>query len=138
MLLLQNAYSTELSIDPTPLMVVDPMHDVELGVGKAVITHTFRLLLAAGDNLIEEFDARSVPQRWQSDHQSDCMQLSASPYVRSRHDKEVWRECFVTEEDDRKGFRGHHSGWFSHPTLPLEIGLKVPAVLDTGPRGATS
>ena len=73
MLLLQNAYSTELSIDPTPLMVVDPIHNVELGVGKAVITHTFRLLLAAGDNLIEEFDARSVPQRWQSDHQSDCM-----------------------------------------------------------------
>lgn len=60
MLLLQNAYSTELSIDPTPLMVVDPMHDVELGVGKAIVMHVLRLLLAQGQGVIEKFDAQSV------------------------------------------------------------------------------
>ena len=56
----QNAYSTELGIDPSPLMAVDLMHDYELGVGKAGITHGVRLLLAEGDGLIQEFDARSV------------------------------------------------------------------------------
>jgi len=56
----QNAYSTELGIDPSPLMAVDLMHDHEFGTGKAVIIHGLRLLLAAGDGLIQEFDARSV------------------------------------------------------------------------------
>jgi len=56
----QNAYSTELGIDPSPLMAVDLMHDYELGVGRAGIMHGVRLLLAEGDGLIQEFDARSV------------------------------------------------------------------------------
>ena len=39
-------------------MAVDLMHDSELGFDKAIIIHILRLLLAAGDGLIEEFDAR--------------------------------------------------------------------------------
>lgn len=42
-------------------MVIDIMHDVELGVNKAIILHVLRLLLAAGNGLVEEFDVRSVP-----------------------------------------------------------------------------
>jgi len=60
MLLLQNAYFTELGLNPSPLQAVDLMHDVELGVGKAIVTHTLRLFLAAADGAIEEFDTRSV------------------------------------------------------------------------------
>lgn len=60
MALSQNAYSTELGIDPSLLMAVDVMHDVELGVGKALAMHTLRLLQV--EDMIEEFDARSVPK----------------------------------------------------------------------------
>jgi len=56
----QNAYLTELGIDPSPLMAVDLMHDYELGVGKGGIMHGVWLLLAAGNGLVQEFDARSV------------------------------------------------------------------------------
>lgn len=41
-------------------MAVDLMHDVELGVAKAILMHILRLLLAEHGNLIEEFDAQSV------------------------------------------------------------------------------
>lgn len=41
-------------------MAVDLMHDVELGVNKAIIMHVLRLLLAVGEGAIEVFDARSV------------------------------------------------------------------------------
>jgi len=59
-LLLQNAYVTELGLDPSPLQAVDLMHDFELGVGKAVIMYILRLLQAVADGVIEEFDTRSV------------------------------------------------------------------------------
>ena len=41
-------------------MAVDLMHDVELGVGKAIVMHVLRLLLAQGQGVIEKFDAQSV------------------------------------------------------------------------------
>lgn len=58
--LLQNAYFTELNVDPSALMAVDLMHDVELGVGKAIVMHVLWLLLAQGQGVIEKFDAWSV------------------------------------------------------------------------------
>lgn len=64
MLIPQNAYSTELDMDPSPLMVVDVMHDVELGFGRGIITHILRLFLAEGGGVTEEFDARLVPPKW--------------------------------------------------------------------------
>jgi hypothetical protein len=62
--LIQNAYSTELDLDPSPLMAVDIMHDVELGFGKGTIMHICRLCLAEGGGVIEEFDARLVIPKW--------------------------------------------------------------------------
>ena len=44
-------------------MVVDPMHDIDLGVNKAIAMHILRLLQAVADGLTEEFDARSVPPK---------------------------------------------------------------------------
>lgn len=41
-------------------MAVDLMHNVELGVGKAIVMHVLRLLLAQGQGVIEKFDAWSV------------------------------------------------------------------------------
>jgi len=42
-------------------MAVDLMHDVELGVAKAIVMHILRLLLAQSQGITEEFDTRSVP-----------------------------------------------------------------------------
>ena len=44
-------------------MAVDLMHDVELGAGRTIPMHIFRLLVAHGGGLIEEFDARLVLSR---------------------------------------------------------------------------
>jgi hypothetical protein len=58
---LQNAYYTELGLDPSSLMAVDLMHDVELGDEKAILLHTLRILHAIGGGTVQDFDARSVP-----------------------------------------------------------------------------
>lgn len=50
----------ELWVDPTPLQAVDLMHDVELGVAKAIVLHIMRLLTAQGGEMLEQFDARLV------------------------------------------------------------------------------
>jgi len=76
----QNAYVTELGVDPSPLMAVDLMHDFELGVGRATTLHILRLLLAEGNGRIEEFDARSVLYALAKPFPDD-VQLSASPNV---------------------------------------------------------
>ena len=57
---LQNAYHTELGLNPSELMSVDLMHDVELGLEKQVLLHHLRIFNAAGKGVVEEFDARSV------------------------------------------------------------------------------
>jgi len=56
----QNAYYTELGLDPSPLMAVDIMHDVELGLERQVHSHEIRIFHAAGKGIVEEFDARLV------------------------------------------------------------------------------
>ena len=58
---LQNAYYTELGLDPCPLMVPDLMHDVELGLERHKQLHDLRILHAVGKGAVQEFDARSVP-----------------------------------------------------------------------------
>ena len=54
----QNAYYTELGINPAELMSVDPLHDWDIGVGKAVFVHNVRILHAIGRSAINLFDAR--------------------------------------------------------------------------------
>ena len=36
----------------------DLMHEFELGVWKAIFTHMLRLLIALGDDALQEFDSR--------------------------------------------------------------------------------
>jgi len=69
-------------------------------------------------------------KRWGCVYLSDGAQLSESPYVWSRHNKEVRWKCFVTNEDAARGFEdilqvGSDSG------LVLERGLNLFPVLDT-------
>ena len=77
----QNAYFEELSLNPSLLMAVDLMHNVELGVNKAIIMHILQLLLAAGEGTIKEFDAWSVSPEAINCSLSDCVQLPAGPYI---------------------------------------------------------
>ncbi|KIJ40567.1 hypothetical protein M422DRAFT_256540 [Sphaerobolus stellatus SS14] len=44
--------------DKYSLFVVDLMHEVELGVWKAILTHLIRLLHALGDDKVQEFNRR--------------------------------------------------------------------------------
>lgn len=101
---MQNAYVTELGIDPTPLMAVDLMHDVELGVAKAIIMHILRLAMAEGGGKLEEFDARQVILKAKAHQLSDDAQVPTSPNLWPRHDPKFWWQCFVIEEDDCKKF----------------------------------
>ena len=55
--MLQNAYYTELGANPADLMPPDILHDWELGVGKNVSTHIFRVFYPIGGGAINLFDA---------------------------------------------------------------------------------
>jgi hypothetical protein len=59
----QNAFVERLgsSFNPSNMLVVDLMHEFELGVWKMFFTHLIRLLYAAGDGtdrLVIELDRR--------------------------------------------------------------------------------
>jgi hypothetical protein len=57
----QNAFSDRLSacgLDFYSIFPVDLMHEVELGVWKALFLHLLRILQAAGQNLLHELDRR--------------------------------------------------------------------------------
>jgi hypothetical protein len=58
----QNAYHTELNVNPAKIMPVDILHDCELGFGKGVITHNIRIFHTLGQGAINTFDARWAPQ----------------------------------------------------------------------------
>ncbi|KAG9014300.1 hypothetical protein FRB90_005422 [Tulasnella sp. 427] len=58
----ENAFSKalreEFDFDYFKMLVVDLMHEFELGVWKAVFTHLVRMLYAVGSNAIAEFNSR--------------------------------------------------------------------------------
>lgn len=58
---IQNAFSTRLSghgFNFYPMLVVDLLHEFELGVWKAVLTHLMRILYAKGKDRIQTFNKR--------------------------------------------------------------------------------
>ena len=77
----QNAYSIELDQDPSPLQVVDIMHDVELGTGKSYVMHVLWLCVAEGGGLIEEFNAQLVLLTLGNLHFSDNAQFPEGPSI---------------------------------------------------------
>ena len=56
----QNAYYTELGVNPARLMPVDPLHDWEIGVGKNVCAQNVRIFHAIGKGAVNLFDTRFV------------------------------------------------------------------------------
>ena len=60
---LQSAFVSELKLETVfDLFVVDLMHEFELGVWKAVLTHLIRILYTLGPGVITEFDRRYANQ----------------------------------------------------------------------------
>jgi hypothetical protein len=57
----QNAFSHRLGslgFDPFSMLVVDQMHEFELGVWKALFIHLLRILHSVDDSLVAELDRR--------------------------------------------------------------------------------
>lgn len=100
----QNAYYTELGLDPSPLQAVDLMHNVELGLERLTILHLFRIFHAEAKDIIQKFDARSVPLHTAARSHLDHQQLSPSSNIWTRHYPEVWRKCFCTEAASCENF----------------------------------
>lgn len=60
---LQNAFSDRLArfgFNVFNIFPVDLMHEIELGVWKALLIHLFRILESANENLLHELDKRSI------------------------------------------------------------------------------
>jgi len=56
----QNAYVTELDLNPSLLQVVDTLRDVVLGYGRDIILRILRILQVLGGGSVQTFDARSA------------------------------------------------------------------------------
>jgi hypothetical protein len=59
----QNAFSSKLvpfGFNVFSILVVDLMHEIELGVWKAIFIHLLRILDCQGENLKHELDRRQV------------------------------------------------------------------------------
>jgi hypothetical protein len=57
----QNAFCeklTSLGLDVFAMFVVDLLHEFELGVGRAILIHLFRILETSDDTLLAEIDKR--------------------------------------------------------------------------------
>jgi hypothetical protein len=60
---LQNAFSKKLAplgFNLYPMLVIDILHDFELGIWKALFIHLLRILNAADKTLVDELDRRYV------------------------------------------------------------------------------
>ena len=57
---MQNAFIDRLgeTFDVFSLFVVDLLHEIELGVWKALLIHLIRMLVSLGGNSIQEFNSR--------------------------------------------------------------------------------
>ena len=58
-MLVQNAFSARLGplgLEHYPMFVVDFLHEIELGVWKAIFTHLVRLLYAHNPNHVHELN----------------------------------------------------------------------------------
>ena len=54
----QNAYHTELSINPAKIMPFDILHDYEIGFGSNVFKHNVWIFYALGREAVNLFDSR--------------------------------------------------------------------------------
>ena len=131
MKLLQNAYHTELGLDPCPLMVPDLMHDYELGIERHTLLHNLRIFHAAGKGIIQEFDARSVLSKVEACCFSDRLQLSSSSNVWRRYHPEVRRECLRIEVAYHENLRGHSPSESTCQMFSFDKEIKAPTVLHT-------
>jgi len=86
----QSAFSLRLSehgFDVYPMLVVDLLHEFELGVWKATFTHLIRILYAEGSDKIQILNKRQVNLRQHSCNAQFCSQVPTSTVVRRCHQR---------------------------------------------------
>jgi len=86
----QSAFSQQLSghgFDLYPMLVVDLLHEFELGVWKATFTHLLRILYAEGSDKIQILNKRQVNPREHSYDAHFCSQVPKSTNVRRCHQR---------------------------------------------------
>jgi hypothetical protein len=99
------------------MLVVDLMHEFELGVWKTLFTHLIRLLYAAGngtDRLVLELDrryAQALPGSLGSANLcSFSIKISPNTYLWPWNDPSLSFECLRNEKVGCTRLRGHSSG----------------------------
>jgi hypothetical protein len=102
------------------MLVVDLLHEFELGVWKALFTHLIRILYAAAPDrsLVAELDRRyvnfSAVSYRQINNLSCYNQVSGHANVRLRHNQAFCNECLGNEEACSAQFRGLIAGNVNH------------------------
>lgn len=71
------------------MLVVDLMHEFELGVWKAILTHLLRILDSLKGNILREIDQRKVPYPSLCPSYNQLICILIIDIVRSLHSEEI-------------------------------------------------
>jgi hypothetical protein len=111
----QSAFSTCLSeygFNIYPVFVVDLLHEFELGVWKAMLTHLLRVLYAQGDDRIQTLNLRQVPSCCKQHGTHVAYQVPTSFNIRPWYYQAIREQCLGNEETCRTRFRRYLTGDF--------------------------
>lgn len=82
------------------MLVVDFMHEIELGVWKSLLVHLLRILSAVNPNLLHELDNRQVVSfRGFSNSLKHMIQIQTSSDFRQRYHPKIYLKHFGIEEN---------------------------------------
>ena len=122
---IQSAFSIRLSeygFDVYPMLVVDLLHEFELGIWKAVFTHLLRILYTQGHDTIQTLNRRQVIVKWYHNHMQILYQISRCPNIQLQYHQMVRKQCFGHEKTGRSRLRRPASGEAVSGTFVLRIG----------------
>lgn len=94
------------------MLVIDLMHEFELGVWKAVLIHLIRILIAQGGSAVQEFNQRSVVlcSFVATADIVTVVQVSTSPFLRTLHNPALLLQCVCNEETGCPRLRRYPTG----------------------------
>lgn len=92
------------------MLVVDLLHEFELGVWKAVFTQLLRMLECLEESKLHELDRRSVFCPYAM-YPFDSLQISPNPDIRTGYYSPLFSECVRDEAYRGPRLRGSLTGW---------------------------
>ena len=100
LLFLQNAFSNRLlpfGVNFYSMLVVDLLHEFELSVWKAILTHLIRILYAKGEDAVGLMNSRSVITTPACFSLTGGLKVSQSPFIwADNHSRAIFR-CICDE-----------------------------------------